>query len=192
MIYKSKKNSGFTLIELLVVIAIIGILSSIVIASVNTTREKAAVAKAKSELADVRNVIQNLANDTGVWPNGCAVGSVAGFNGGGVTNEVALTAADAGLLTAPNIVATDPPECDWTAAAVALWNGPYTIAPLIDPWGNSFWFDSDYIPQRDCPTPNANPGVAPIVALVSHGPNGTGGADTDVYDCDDVVVPLVY
>ena len=35
-----KKNKGFTLIELLVVIALIGILASIVAASINSVREK--------------------------------------------------------------------------------------------------------------------------------------------------------
>ncbi len=51
---KKYLEQGFTLIELLVVIAIIGILSSVVLASLNTARGKGANAAIKSNLANMR------------------------------------------------------------------------------------------------------------------------------------------
>lgn len=53
--YSFKK--GFTLIELLVVVAIISLLSSVVLASLNSARDKAKVARAKVEMREIAQAI---------------------------------------------------------------------------------------------------------------------------------------
>jgi len=57
---------GFTLIELLVVISIIGLLSSIVLASLNSAREKAAVASIISNVREVEKALYLLADDENI------------------------------------------------------------------------------------------------------------------------------
>ncbi len=62
------KQRGFTLIELLVVIAIIGLLSSIVMASLNSAREKARDTSRKQSLIQLRNALEMYYADNGSFP----------------------------------------------------------------------------------------------------------------------------
>ncbi len=67
-ILQSKKNSGFTLIELLVVIAIIGLLSSIVMASLNTARAKSRDAKRRADLRQVQLALEMYFDSNNNYP----------------------------------------------------------------------------------------------------------------------------
>lgn len=62
------KNNGFTLIELLVVVAIIGLLSSIVFASLNSARAKARDAKRASDVHELKTALDMYFNDYGSYP----------------------------------------------------------------------------------------------------------------------------
>ncbi|MBY0328705.1 prepilin-type N-terminal cleavage/methylation domain-containing protein [Patescibacteria group bacterium] len=62
------KNKGFTLIELLVVIAIIGVLASVILASLNSAREKARDAKRRADMQQLTTAIYAYYADKGIFP----------------------------------------------------------------------------------------------------------------------------
>ncbi len=66
--YFRKTAKGFTLIELLVVIAIIGILSSIVLASLNTARQKSRDARRVADLKQVQLAMQLFYDANSSYP----------------------------------------------------------------------------------------------------------------------------
>jgi len=63
------KIRGFTLIELLVVVAIIGLLSSVMLASLNSAREKARDAKRLSDMHQMQVALELYYNTFGSYPN---------------------------------------------------------------------------------------------------------------------------
>lgn len=71
------KNRGFTLIELLVVIAIIGILASVVLASLNSSRGKAVDAAKVAQVEEVIKALEIYNIDNGHYlPDGDSGGSI--------------------------------------------------------------------------------------------------------------------
>lgn len=72
-----RKDKGFTLIELLVVVAIIGILSSVVLASLSSARNKGRDAAIKAGLASARAEAEIIADGLD-YSAACVSGALAG------------------------------------------------------------------------------------------------------------------
>ena len=91
--FTSFKNTkkGFTLIELLVVIAIIGILSTVVLASLSTARQKSRDAKRISDIGQIQLALELYFDGALTYPSttAAAVSKVGGSDGGivAVTNK---------------------------------------------------------------------------------------------------------
>jgi type II secretion system protein G len=83
------RRRGFTLIELLVVIAIIGILASIILASLNSAREKSRDARRLSDLRQLQTALELYASDNngqypttgGAWWGNCSTYGSHGTSG---------------------------------------------------------------------------------------------------------------
>ncbi|MES2225688.1 MAG: type II secretion system protein [Patescibacteria group bacterium] len=106
MSLSSRSNqAGFTLIELLVVIAIIGILSSVVLASLNTARNKGADAAIKSNLANARAQAESYYDsNTLSYLNACTSGATAaGVKG---IYDFALSASNSAGIALANLNTT--------------------------------------------------------------------------------------
>lgn len=80
MILKKHSSAGFTLIELLVVIAIIGILSSVVMASMGSARQQARDTRRNADVAQIINALELHRADHDHFP--CSASMIKSKNNG--------------------------------------------------------------------------------------------------------------
>jgi prepilin-type N-terminal cleavage/methylation domain-containing protein len=151
---------GFTLIELLVVTAIIGLLSSVVLGSLNDARTRAQQAAAQQEM---RQIVQAVA-----YAQGQAQGTLAEITGSECTNCNCLEGSIQGIGSEASCFN------DIYAALLAIENtngGVYGPVALIrDPWGSPYYLDENQL-DSSCSSGDV---------LGSAGPDGV------VYTADDI------
>ena len=143
----SKK--AFTLIELLVVIAIIGLLSSIVLVSLNGARERARKAKAQAELRQFKSAVEVYRSQNGSYP--CAGHYMPGWDGDPTTCLRSALGA--------NFPATDP----WGSYYLWHYHPGACECTSFDSMGS----DKAYGGYQPCPPCHCQAGGDDIISLVS-------------------------
>lgn len=165
-------KKGFTLIEMLLVIVIIGLLSSIILVSVNTARTQARYARAKADLNQFLKLINVARADSlktfiEITGSGCSECTCRGKG-----NIQLLPETDSCWITYQNAVSA----LNNVASGAITFN-----RPISDPWGAPYLFNENEGEACCCPdavnwccTDN----------ILSAGPNGV------YYDSDDINVNL--
>ena len=150
------RNRGFTLIELLVVIAIIGLLSSVVLISLNTARSKAKIARLNADFRQIETAV-SLARDGGNQLTGQVTGNwctVCSFGGATVVSQAGALAVN---------------DTSWQRLG-------FPKAPL-DPFGTPYLIDEK---EQEFGAGDCRPD-----AIFSAGSNGIfewGGGDDSAYN----------
>jgi prepilin-type N-terminal cleavage/methylation domain-containing protein len=77
-IFETKNKNGFTLIELLVVMAIIGLLASVVLVSLNSSRAKSRDAKRLADMKQMATAMELYFNTNNNYPTQAAAAVITG------------------------------------------------------------------------------------------------------------------
>ncbi len=138
-------KKGFTLVELMVVIAIMGLLSSIVLASLNTAKNQSNNAKRAADLLSMRTALELYYNSNNTYPVVSGWQSQCSAWGGVAANSVIPNLVTGGYM--PSFPA-DPQMSASGNTCCYLYYSTGTSYKILD---------------HNCPTggPNANPNPQP-------------------------------
>jgi len=149
------KNRGFTLIELLVVIAIIGILSSVVLASLNTARQKGRDARRISDVKQLQLALELYYDSNQFYP--LTIGTTASsvlVTGGYISSIPVDPVSTVTYLYSP--LTTSGAAAAATACASATPCASYVILATLENTSNTVLTTSIHtnpLGGRDCTTP---------------------------------------
>lgn len=148
--------AGFTLIELSVVISIIGLLSSVVLASLNTARAKARDSRRMSDLRNIQLALELYYDKYGTYKvtgggwNGGGQGFLGYENGADYPKAVTRVLQEEGFLSAPRV--DDPTQ---NPGYMIYLCETYQVYALSAKKENPTVQDTDYI-QKTCNGIGAN------------------------------------
>lgn len=156
-------STGFTLLEILVSVSIFAMITALVIVRFSQANRRAKIAKAQSDLEQLKIATEILYEDTGQDPAHLTRSPC-------VQNpKVYLDACNAGLLCSDG--------------AFSNWAGPYMTNIPLDPWDRQYRFDPYYTCNGQ-PGCEGIPGGTVLRALHSFGKDGVQ------YNADDVATVL--
>ncbi len=135
---KLSLKKGFTLIELLVVVAIIGILASVVLASLNSARTKGSDAAVKANLSGVRAQAELYYDGTSSYDTICASATAGGIYNGVLAalraaNSAGTIGADMAVQTAGNGACHDNATV-WVAQVPLKSQNVVSVSSAEDYW----------------------------------------------------------
>ena len=135
---KYPSDGGFTLIELLVVIAIIGIIASMVLIGLNSTRKLGRDARRIADVRQMQNALEIYFNGCGVYPGGTYTGPN--------TNCTAGDVYDVGTAWGINQMPTDPSGGNYSYDGSC--GTTYTLQALLEDVNNGVF--NSYQPPTGC------------------------------------------
>ena len=168
-----KKEKGFTLIELLVVVAIIGMLSSVILSSLNQARSNGRDARRAQDIKQFQTALEIYRNDNGRYP----ISTWAHSAGGGDTNWNALETALAPYIAS---LPLDPVN----TGSAGYTNDQYIYSYYANIYGLSGgWYMLVWELENPKPSFENTDGVTTCNGTVFHYGNGSNGIVTSGGSC---------